>query len=191
LTAKKAACGCLKRSTQRLERGVQARRQPCAVVSGARTRPQRLTSGSGCGLVLTDQAGEDRPTLDPAADRLGDRRIRARRPQLQRPMRPPPVVVGAPARTAGRLRSATQPRRTHRSPPPVRRRPRRAPRRSRASTADPRLRLLAHASATAPPLPRPRPTQRRAPAAEINSPQPRGCSSSSATAAGCCATAAK
>ena len=44
--------------------------------------------------TLTDQAAEDRSTPDPAVDRLGNRRCRARRAQPQRSMRPPRVVVG-------------------------------------------------------------------------------------------------
>jgi hypothetical protein len=48
---------------------------------------------SGRGLVLVDQAAEDRSTSDPAADRLGDGRFRTWRPQLQCSMRPMPVVV--------------------------------------------------------------------------------------------------
>jgi hypothetical protein len=52
-----------------------------------------LISGSGRGLVVIDQAAEDRLTSDPAVDRLGDRRFRPWRTQLQRSMRPLRVVV--------------------------------------------------------------------------------------------------
>ncbi len=45
------------------------------------------------GLVLIDQAAEDRPTPDPAADRLRDRRVRARWAELQRSMWPHRVVM--------------------------------------------------------------------------------------------------
>src|SRR6476661_2241527 len=46
-------------------------------LSGARTRPWRLISGSGRWFVLVDQAAEDRSTSDPAVDRLGHRWLRA------------------------------------------------------------------------------------------------------------------
>jgi hypothetical protein len=48
---------------------------------------------SGRCLVLVDQAAEDRSTPDPAVDRLGESRWRARRAELQRSMRPLGVVV--------------------------------------------------------------------------------------------------
>ena len=41
---------------------------------------------------MVDQAAEDRPPPDPAADRLGDSCVRAWRMQLQGSMRPLPVV---------------------------------------------------------------------------------------------------
>jgi hypothetical protein len=62
-------------------------------LSGVRTRPWRLISGLGCGLVVVDHAAEDWSTSDHAVDRLGDRCLRAWRTQLQRAMRPLPVVV--------------------------------------------------------------------------------------------------
>ncbi len=37
---------------------------------GSRSRARPVTSGSGCGLVLVDQAAEDRSTPDPAVNRL-------------------------------------------------------------------------------------------------------------------------
>jgi hypothetical protein len=45
------------------------------------------------GVVLVDQSAEDGSAPDPAVDRLGDKRFRTRRAQLQRSMRPPRVVV--------------------------------------------------------------------------------------------------
>jgi hypothetical protein len=48
---------------------------------------------SGRGLVLVDQAAEDRSTSDPAVDRLGYGSFRTGRAQLQCSMRPMPVVV--------------------------------------------------------------------------------------------------
>jgi hypothetical protein len=42
---------------------------------------------------LVDEAAEDRPTPDPAVDRLGDGRLRAWWMQLQGAIRPLPVVV--------------------------------------------------------------------------------------------------
>jgi hypothetical protein len=53
-------------------------------VSGARTRLRRLTSGSSRCLVLVEEPGQYRSTADPAMNRLGNRRCRARRPQPQR-----------------------------------------------------------------------------------------------------------
>ena len=49
---------------------------------------------SSCRLVLVEESAQDRSAPDPAINRLGNRRCRARRPQPQRPMRPPGVVVG-------------------------------------------------------------------------------------------------
>ena len=46
-----------------------------------------------CGLVVVDQPAEDWSTADPAIDRLGDRRLRARWTQLEGSMRPLSVVV--------------------------------------------------------------------------------------------------
>jgi hypothetical protein len=44
-------------------------------------------------VVLVDQSAEDRSAPDPAVDRLGDKRFRTRRAQLQRSMWPPRVVM--------------------------------------------------------------------------------------------------
>jgi Berberine and berberine like len=57
-------------------------------VLGSITRPRLLIAVSSRGLVLVDQAAEDRSTSDPAADRLGDGRFRTRRAQLECSMRP-------------------------------------------------------------------------------------------------------
>jgi hypothetical protein len=63
-------------------------------LSGAKTRIWRLTSGSSRCLVLGEEPAQDRLTPDPAMNRLGNRRCRARRPQPQCPMRPRGLVVG-------------------------------------------------------------------------------------------------
>src|SRR5262245_43041139 len=47
----------------------------------------------GRGFVFVDQPAEDRATPDRAVDRLGDRRLRTRRMQLQRSMGSSSVVV--------------------------------------------------------------------------------------------------
>ena len=69
-------------------------------VRGSRTpifgSDQRL---SRRGFVLVDQSAEDRSAPDPAIDRLGDKRFRTRRTQLQRSMWPPRVVMhGVPGK---------------------------------------------------------------------------------------------
>ena len=51
-------------------------------LSGSKTRPWCLTSGSGCRLVLVDEAAQDRSTPDPAVDRLESRHSGTRRTQL-------------------------------------------------------------------------------------------------------------
>ena len=80
-------------------------------VWGSRTRPRGVTCGSGCGLVLVDQASEDRLTPDPAVYGLGDGRLRAWWAELQRLMWPPCVVVrsvGREGRAASGLGTTRQ-----------------------------------------------------------------------------------
>ena len=54
------------------------------------SRDQRF---SGCEFVLVDQPSKDWSTTDPAQNRLGDRRFRARRAEPEGAMRPLSVVV--------------------------------------------------------------------------------------------------
>ena len=70
----------------------EAARSDPSHVTVAATKPGGPPPGSTA-TTLTDQPAEDRSTPDPAVDRLGGRRFRPRRTQLQRSMRPLGVVV--------------------------------------------------------------------------------------------------
>jgi hypothetical protein len=95
----RSTCGC------REPLGGSAPEWPGALLQRRQARWYRLPVGfqnsataadhrfSSRGLVLVDQAADNRSTSDPAVDRLGDGRFRTWRAQLQASVRPMSVVV--------------------------------------------------------------------------------------------------
>jgi hypothetical protein len=85
--ARPAAAGRARRAAEPM-RGRTA--QPCRVPEFAGVSDLRFQAA---GFVLVDQPAEDRSTPDPLVPEIRDRRFWMWRAQLQRSMRPSPVVV--------------------------------------------------------------------------------------------------